>query len=49
MLQSQVRRVTIIDGQGNRNSFVFSNPKLNVPVSPGQFQFTPPPGTTLLP
>ncbi len=45
---SQVRRMLIIDGQGNRNRFDFSNPRINDPVSPGQFTFTPPPGTTVV-
>ena len=33
---SQVRRVMVIDGQGNRNRFDFNNPVVNVPVSPPQ-------------
>jgi outer membrane lipoprotein carrier protein len=45
---SQVRRVMIIDGQGNRNRFDFVNPKINAAVTPGAFQFTPPPGTTVI-
>jgi outer membrane lipoprotein carrier protein len=45
---SQVRRVMIIDGQGNRNRFDFVNPKVNEPVPPGQFTFTPPPGTSIV-
>jgi outer membrane lipoprotein carrier protein len=45
---SQVRRVMIIDGQGNRNRFDFINPQVNLPVTPGQFNFTPPPGTTIV-
>jgi outer membrane lipoprotein carrier protein len=46
---SQVRRVIIMDGQGNRNRFDFEHPRVNDPVAPGQFTFTPPPGTTILP
>jgi outer membrane lipoprotein carrier protein len=42
---SQVRRVTIIDGQGNRNRFDFSNPRFYVAVPPNAFRQTPPPGT----
>ena len=45
---SQVRRVLIVDGQGNRNRFDFENPKVNVPVPPNQFNFTPPPGTQII-
>lgn len=45
---SQVRRVLIVDGQGNRNRFDFENPKVNVQVAPNQFQFTPPPGTQII-
>jgi outer membrane lipoprotein carrier protein len=45
---SQVRRVMIIDGQGNRNRFDFVNPKINVPVGAGEFTFTPPPGTSVI-
>jgi outer membrane lipoprotein carrier protein len=45
---SQVRRVMIIDGQGNRNRFDFVTPRVNDPVTPGQFSFTPPPGTSIV-
>jgi outer membrane lipoprotein carrier protein len=45
---SQVRRVMIIDGQGNRNRFDFVNPRVNEPIVPGQFTFTPPPGTSVV-
>jgi outer membrane lipoprotein carrier protein len=45
---SQVRRVLIIDGQGNRNRFDFKNPRINEALAPGQFSFTPPPGTTII-
>jgi outer membrane lipoprotein carrier protein len=45
---SQVRRVMIIDGQGNRNRFDFTTPKVNVTATPGQFTFTPPPGTSIV-
>jgi outer membrane lipoprotein carrier protein len=45
---SQVRRVMIIDGQGNRNRFDFLDPKVNEPVTPGQFTFVPPPGTSIV-
>ncbi len=45
---SQVRRVMIIDGQGNRNRFDFVNPQFNLAIAPGTFQYTPPPGTTIV-
>ncbi|MDP9034842.1 MAG: outer membrane lipoprotein carrier protein LolA [Myxococcota bacterium] len=45
---SQVRRVMIIDGQGNRNRFDFVNPRVNEPVKAGEFSFTPPPGTSVV-
>jgi len=45
---SQVRRVMVIDGQGNRNRFDFVNPKVNEPVVPAEFTFTPPPGTSVV-
>lgn len=45
---AQVRRVLIVDGQGNRNRFDFLAPKVNVPVNPTQFTFTPPAGTQIV-
>jgi outer membrane lipoprotein carrier protein len=45
---AQIRRVMVIDGQGNRNRFDFLNPQVNQPVLPGQFSFTPPPGTSVV-
>jgi len=45
---SQVRRVMVIDGQDNRNRFDFVNPRVNDPVLPGTFAFTPPPGTSII-
>ncbi len=45
---SQVRRVLILDGQGNRNRFDFNTPVVNQPVPATQFVFTPPPGTTVI-
>ncbi len=45
---SQVRRVMVIDGQGNRNRFDFINPKVNEPVAKTQFKFTPPEGTSIV-
>jgi outer membrane lipoprotein carrier protein len=45
---SQVRRVMIIDGQGNRNRFDFLNPRVNEPVPTAEFSFVPPPGTSVV-
>ena len=45
---SQVRRVLVVDGQGNRNRFTFENPAVNVAVTPAQFNFVPPPGTSVV-
>ncbi len=45
---SQVMRVLILDGQGNRNRFDFTNPQVNLAVPAAQFQFTPPPGTAIV-
>jgi len=45
---SQVRRVMIIDGQGNRNRFDFVTPRVNDPVTPAEFTFTPPAGTSIV-
>ena len=38
---SQVRRVMILDGQGNRNRFDFLDPKVNQPVKPGAVPLRP--------
>jgi outer membrane lipoprotein carrier protein len=45
---SQVRRVLIIDAQGNHNRFDFDNPVVNMPVAPSEFAFSPPPGTQIV-
>jgi outer membrane lipoprotein carrier protein len=45
---SQVLRVLILDGQGNTNKFTFDAPRVNDPIAPGQFSFTPPPGTNIV-
>jgi outer membrane lipoprotein carrier protein len=45
---SQVRRVILLDAQGNRNQFTFDSPVVNVPVEDGEFVFAPPPGTTVV-
>lgn len=45
---SQVRRVLIVDGQGNRNRFDFENPKVNEAIPADRFKFVPPPGTSIV-
>jgi outer membrane lipoprotein carrier protein len=45
---NQVRRVLILDAQGNRNRFDFAAPTVNQPVPKGEFEFTPPPGTRII-
>lgn len=44
----QVRRVILIDAQGNRNRFDFSNPVVNKKPPPDEFKFTPPKGTKII-
>jgi outer membrane lipoprotein carrier protein len=45
---SQVRRVMLIDAQGNRNRFDFSNPNVNEKTAPDEFKFVPPKGTRVI-
>src|SRR5690349_8896655 len=45
---NQVRRVLILDAQGNKNRFDFSAPVVNQPVPKGEFEFTPPSGTRVI-
>jgi outer membrane lipoprotein carrier protein len=45
---AQVRRVLILDAQGNRNRFDFNNPIVNTPLSASEFAFSPPAGTQLV-
>lgn len=44
----QVRRVLIIDAQGNRNRFDFVTAEVNKKPPQGEFAFTPPPGTQVI-
>jgi outer membrane lipoprotein carrier protein len=44
----QVRRVLIIDAQGNRNRFDFLTSEVNTKPPQGEFVFTPPPGTQVI-
>ncbi|MBI4704178.1 MAG: outer membrane lipoprotein carrier protein LolA [Deltaproteobacteria bacterium] len=45
---SQVRRVLVLDAQGNRNRFDFSAPVVNKPIPKEEFAFEPPQGTTIV-
>jgi outer membrane lipoprotein carrier protein len=45
---SHVRRVLIVDAQGNKNRFDFVEPKVNIPVDDGTFKLVPPPGTQII-
>jgi len=48
MQTAQVRRVMVLDGQGNRNRFAFIEPRVNEKVAPETFVFTPPAGTQIV-
>jgi outer membrane lipoprotein carrier protein len=45
---AQVRRMLILDAQGNRNMFTFENPVVNVNLPASEFNFEPPPDTTIV-
>jgi outer membrane lipoprotein carrier protein len=45
---SQVRRVLLLDNQGNRNRFDFADTELNRQPPPGEFVFVPPKGTQVI-
>ncbi len=45
---AQVRRVLILDAQGNKNRFDFTDVVLNKPVQASEFSFTPPKGTKII-
>jgi outer membrane lipoprotein carrier protein len=45
---SQVRRVLILDAQGNKNRFEFTDPVVNETLAKGTFDFTPPKGTKII-
>jgi len=45
---SQVRRVLLVDAQGNRNRFDFANPAVNTKIEPTEFSFKPPVGTQII-
>jgi outer membrane lipoprotein carrier protein len=44
----QVRRVLMLDAQGNKNRFDFVRPEVNRKPPPGEFDFRPPPGTQVI-
>jgi outer membrane lipoprotein carrier protein len=44
----QVRRVLMLDAQGNKNRFDFKAPVANKKAPPGEFDFKPPPGTQII-
>ena len=44
----QVRRVLMVDAQGNKNRIDFTQVELNVAPPPGEFVFTPPKGTLII-
>ena len=45
---AQVRRVLLVDAQGNRNRFDFSNPAVNTKIEQTEFTFAPPAGTQIV-
>lgn len=45
---SQVRRVLILDAQGNRNRFDFGTPTVNKTVAKDEFEFKAPKGTKII-
>lgn len=45
---AQVRRMLILDAQGNRNMFTFENPVVNTKIPASEFVFDAPKGTTVV-
>lgn len=45
---AHVRRVMLLDAQGNRNVFTFDKPVVNKRSPKGEFEYTPPPGTEVV-
>ncbi|MCA9626207.1 MAG: outer membrane lipoprotein carrier protein LolA [Myxococcales bacterium] len=45
---NQVRRVMLIDAEGNRNTFDFLSPSVNKKTPKGEFDFKPPAGTKVI-
>jgi outer membrane lipoprotein carrier protein len=44
----QVRRVLMLDAQGNKNRFDFVKPEVNRKAPPAEFEFRAPPGTQVI-
>lgn len=44
----QVVRTAVIDAQGNRNRFDFTNPRVNMNIPESAFNWSPPPGTSVV-
>ncbi|HEV8547861.1 MAG TPA: outer membrane lipoprotein carrier protein LolA [Polyangiaceae bacterium] len=44
----QVRRVLLLDAQGNKNRFDFTGTEVNLKAPPGEFSFIPPKGTQVV-
>jgi outer membrane lipoprotein carrier protein len=44
----QVRRVLLLDAQGNRNRFDFELPSINDKIAANEFLFKPPSGTQVI-
>ena len=42
-----MERVLLLDAQGNKNRFTFTNVTQPASIAPAEFTFTPPPGTTV--
>ena len=45
---AQVRRMLILDAQGNRNMFTFESPAINVPIAAAEFILDPPQGANVV-
>ena len=43
-----IRRVMLVDAQGNRNQFDFENARFPEKIDPAEFTFTPPAGTNIV-
>jgi outer membrane lipoprotein carrier protein len=48
MATFQVRRVLLLDAQGNKNRFDFTSTEVNLKPPPGEFNFVPPKGTQVV-
>ncbi len=43
-----MKRVLVVDAQGNRNRFDFTEVAQPDKIDPAEFTFTPPPGTNIV-